>query len=200
MAIDPGPKPQREINKLKALIKKLQKDKERSFPDLGRAAYRSFLDGNLADPGLAESCNRIRAFDDEIERANADVARLQEAARQMKAAVAVVGTCASCGAGLTAGLRFCGSCGAPVAVGAPPAPAGAACPACGAPVTPGSRFCGECGASLEPADVAAPPPSPAPPVPATAPLSAPSTTRCPACGAPAEEEGAAFCGECGARL
>ena len=47
--------------------------------------------------------------------------------------------CPRCGAGNSAGMRFCGQCGAPL---------GYACPSCGASNPPEHRFCGQCGAPL----------------------------------------------------
>lgn len=228
MASDPGPKPQKEINKLKAQVKHLQKEKDKSFPDLGRATYQAFLDGRLTDPALVEAGNRIRAMDNEIEQASAEVARLQALIQQMKASPVVIGSCPACSAPVTPGLRFCGSCGAPLAQQAPMAAPGFACPNCGAAQAPGSRFCGECGTSFQavapppapmapppPPPAAAPPPPPAPVAPTDAPGAPPpsapaedkgsdgeqsSAASCPSCGAAIEEAGAAFCGECGAKL
>lgn len=227
MATDPAPKPQKEVTRLKARIKHLQRDKDKSFPDLGRMTYQACLDGKLSDPALVEAGNRIREMDSEIEQANAEIARLGEVIRQMKTAPAIVGSCGSCGAPVTAGLRFCGSCGAPLAQPqAAPPPPGLACPSCAAPVAPGARFCGECGTPFEaaasvpaappappvpPAPVAPAPPAPSPPAPPPAPETAAGSetsaappedpaSRCSACGAAVEEAGAAFCGECGAKI
>jgi hypothetical protein len=215
MATDPGTRPQREINRLKAQIKHLQKDKEKSFPDLGRATYLAFSEGRLTDPALVEASNKIRAIDTQVEQANAEIARLQSVIQQMKTMPApAVGACPSCGAPVTAGLRFCGNCGAPVAAAPPAPPAGQACAQCGAPLTPGSRFCGECGATAAtaPAPVVPPPPAPvpAPPPPGDAPAApappsehgqqADAQPKCPSCGTAVEESGAAFCGECGTKL
>jgi class 3 adenylate cyclase/predicted ATPase len=48
-------------------------------------------------------------------------------------------TCASCGAELAAGQRFCGQCGSLLANG---------CPSCGTENPPENRFCGSCGTPL----------------------------------------------------
>ncbi|GHV11290.1 hypothetical protein FACS189491_02250 [Spirochaetia bacterium] len=48
--------------------------------------------------------------------------------------------CASCGAPLTAGAKFCGKCGAKAAASPQ------ACAKCGAPLAVGAKFCGKCGA------------------------------------------------------
>jgi hypothetical protein len=229
MASDAGGKPQKEINRLKMQVKRLQKEKDKAFPDLGRATYQAFLEGRLTDPMLVENSERLKGFDSEMESANAEIARLQSVVQQMKAGVAAPGpvlACGSCGAPLTTGLRFCGNCGTPVAMQAPPAPAGAVCPNCGSPVAAGVRFCGECDQAMPAGAVqqaqtapASPAPAPPPPAPATSPpppppSSAPSPqaappegqpqdetkAKCPSCGIVAEDPGAAFCGECGAKL
>jgi len=51
-------------------------------------------------------------------------------------------SCASCGAELAAGTRFCPSCGEPVTA--------TTCATCGSSVAPGGRFCAECGAAIPP--------------------------------------------------
>ncbi len=48
--------------------------------------------------------------------------------------------CASCGAGLPTGARFCMQCGTPAA---------STCPACGQPIVPGARFCMQCGTRVD---------------------------------------------------
>lgn len=211
MASDSGVKPQKEINRLKMQVKHLQKDKDKAFPELGRATYQAFLEGRLTDQALIDSAERLKAWDAEIENANAEIARLQAVAQQMKAGVAAPAmalACPSCGAPVTPGLRFCGNCGTPFATQAPAPPAGAVCPTCGGPMAPGARFCGECGQATQPAQAAAPPappPAPAPPPPAPTEAAAPPAgeagkAKCPSCGTPLEDTGAAFCGECGAKL
>ena len=52
--------------------------------------------------------------------------------------------CASCGATLRPGAKFCEQCGAE----APKPEPEPVCPACGEPVRPDSKFCDNCGASL----------------------------------------------------
>ncbi len=59
--------------------------------------------------------------------------------------------CASCGAELIAGKRFCPACGAGTPV---------RCPTCGVTVEPGYRFCPDCGARLD-GDAPAPAEAPA---------------------------------------
>ena len=52
--------------------------------------------------------------------------------------------CATCGAPMTPGLKFCGECGAPRQA---TKPAGT-CPACQFVNPPGTKFCGNCGGKL----------------------------------------------------
>lgn len=63
-----------------------------------------------------------------------------------KMPAASAGTCASCGAPLMEGARFCEECGAPV--DAEPAPQTRFCPVCGAQLGANAKFCGKCGAKL----------------------------------------------------
>ncbi|MBU1670552.1 MAG: hypothetical protein KJ993_05590, partial [Actinobacteria bacterium] len=81
-----GVKPQREIARLRAQIKKLERDRDRSFPDLGRATYQAFLDGRLTEPLLGETCAQIKSLEDQAEQVRSEIARLQAVAQQMKAA------------------------------------------------------------------------------------------------------------------
>lgn len=91
--------------------------------------------------------------------------------------------CASCGASLQEGDRFCMECGtrvqAPAApvIEEPAAPQKLTCRTCGKELEEGMRFCIYCGARVE----------------------EPARRVCPACGAVASQQDF-FCGECGQRL
>lgn len=221
MASDSGFKPQKEINRIKAQVRKLEREKDKSFPGLGRLAYQSYQEGRLNDPALAEACGRLKEIDSQVEQANAQIADLQAQAQQMKeikgaGATGSFATCSSCGAAVTPGLKFCGNCGAPLTQGpSPQAPPAMSCPSCGSPLEPNARFCGECGNLMgagEPpaapqsptggvAAPQAPPTPPSPPSPPSAPIP-PSTPAPPPAPAPPVSPGAAKplmkCPTCGA--
>lgn len=155
MASDTGVKPQKEINRLKAQIRQLAREKENSMSPLGKSTYEAFRQGILNEPGLIAECEKIRALDTGMEQAQNEITRLQSVVQQMKAARTAAATpspgarCPACGAPVTPGLRFCGNCGAPQQL-APPSPVvRAACKGCGSPLNEGVRFCGECGQPAE---------------------------------------------------
>lgn len=50
-------------------------------------------------------------------------------------------SCPHCGAGISAGMKFCGNCGQPLA-------STTICPHCNAEIPAGMKFCGNCGAAL----------------------------------------------------
>jgi predicted RNA-binding Zn-ribbon protein involved in translation (DUF1610 family) len=59
--------------------------------------------------------------------------------------------CASCGAQIPTGSKFCLSCGKPVGPAVQQQPHGAAfCPNCGEAQLPNARFCQKCGVKLNP--------------------------------------------------
>lgn len=104
------------------------------------------------------------------------------------------GRCASCGAAMKSGMKFCGSCGAanvpPVKKAVPkpaakpglPNPEGERCASCGASLKPGVKFCGSCGSAV------------------TTPVKAiPISGQCASCGA-VLKPGVKFCGSCGAKV
>lgn len=202
-------KPQKEINRLKSQARRLEKDRDKLFPELGRAAYKVFLGNGLDEPSLAPLCGQIKALDGQIEQSRAEMGSLQAQVQQMKAAPVVpapVGAaapwtgagpgCPYCGAPVSALTRFCGNCGRELPAAAPPP--SMLCPSCGRPIEPGVKFCGECGApaeasapaSSEPAPAPAPSASPAAPAPVIpppppAPLAPPAGTVTTPAAAPA---------------
>ncbi len=177
MPADARFKPQKEINRVKVQLRRLEKEKSKSFPDLGKATYQAFIEGRLKDPALAEACGRLKSIDEQIEEGNAELERLKGQAQQMRAGSPRPGAaCPYCRAPIAPGASFCGSCGKGLSAVAPTAAPGAApCPSCGSPISPGTAFCGECG---KPFVGAAPgavvPPGPPPPVPPPPPPAAPS--------------------------
>ena len=111
MANDVKFKPQKEINRFKANVKKYQKEKDKLFPDLGRAAYQAFLEGRLQEASLSETFDKLKGLDAQIEQSQAEISRLAAQAEQMKAAAAQppAATCPHCGAPATPGVKFCGN-------------------------------------------------------------------------------------------
>lgn len=225
MASGQGVNPQKEINRLKVQARRLEKDRDKLYPDLGRQAYGAFLEGRLSDPGLIEACESVKVIDDQVGQLCARANDLKAQIERMKAVPPPAAVCPSCGTPAGPGVRFCGSCGGAIAQPAPPpCAAPAACPSCSSPAVEGARFCPACGmrfpgegpaptAEAVPPPAAPPPPLPAvtappsppvaPPAPSPAPGSAPEEEeerKCPACDSPVEEADAIFCGECGSRL
>ena len=226
MADDAKLRPQREISKFKTNVRKLEKEKDKLLPDLGKAAYQAFLDGRLQEASLADTFEKLKALDAQIEQGQAEIARLTAQVEQIKAAARMpkdvrrptAAACPYCGAAVAPGVKFCGNCGKEAAPPAPPA--AAVCANCGGPLAQGMKFCAQCGTHVDTATTpppmttvspAAPSPAPPPPPPpAAAPAPAITGTpgaviasvpgKCPSCGAAVEEADAEFCGECGARL
>ncbi|MBN2169251.1 MAG: zinc ribbon domain-containing protein [Actinobacteria bacterium] len=222
--VDSSPKPQKELGKHKAQLRKLEREKEKAFPGLGMTTYQAFLEGKITEESLVSACGGIKDIDTQIEQENAAVENLKAEIEQLKAMKKKPGTaCPHCGAPMEAGARFCPNCGqAPVT-------ATNICPSCGSPVSPGARFCGNCGKSTvsepatpqppQPEAPATPPPAqasvqpPAPPGPVSPPappgaqaaaagdnVEEKQERKCPSCSAIIIEEDALFCGECGTRL
>ena len=67
----------------------------------------------------------------------------QNAPANNQAGGAATVTCASCGASMPAGAKFCNQCGKEMLP-----PGTVVCPKCGAKLAAGSKFCNECGAKL----------------------------------------------------
>lgn len=208
MASGSGVKPQKEINRLKVQVRKIERDRDKLFPDLGKQLYQAFLEGRVGDPALARACEQVGSLDDQVAGLNARVSELQSQVERMKAGPAATSavSCPSCGAAAAPGARFCGNCGA-----AMPHPArfGSTCPSCAQPVAEGARFCPGCGSQVSAAGAAVGPAAVPPPPPPGAESTAPGieaapvaggARKCASCGAAVEEADAAFCGECGSRL
>lgn len=84
MPADASFKPQKEINRVKAQLRHLEKEKSKSFPDLGTATYQAFIEGRVNDPALAEACGRLKSMDEQIEEGNVELERLKAQVQQMK--------------------------------------------------------------------------------------------------------------------
>ena len=197
MPADARFKPQKESNRVKAQLRRLEKEKSKSFPDLGKATYQAFIEGRVKDPALAEACGRLKSIDEQIEEGNAELERLKAQAQQMRASAPRPGAaCPYCKAPIAPGASFCGNCGKCLSAVAPTAAPGAApCPSCGNPISLGTAFCGECGkpfGGAAPGVVAPPgPPPPGPPPPPPAAPSAPPPPTPPKAAAPAAPGAAA---------
>lgn len=213
-------RPQREISRVKAQIKKLEKDREKLLPELGRASYAAHLEHGQSDPALDQFFTQLSSIDSQIAQGQAEIQRVQQVAAQMKAAAAspqvATAACQQCGAPMNPGAKFCANCGHVMA--RPAAPAAIQCASCGTPVSPGTKFCANCGApagvapQVQPAAApppppppSAPPPPPAPPASSdtaapASPVAGPVGRTCPSCGAAVGETDAEFCGECGTSL
>jgi membrane protease subunit (stomatin/prohibitin family) len=221
MTNDVKPKPQKDISRLKAAVRKLEKEKDKLFPDLGKTAYQAFLDGRLREDSLTDTFEKLKSLDAQIAQDQAEMARLTVQIEQMKAAAvqqpaaaAAVVVCPHCGSPVGPGLKFCGSCGKPLAPSIPTS--SAPCANCGSPIQTGAKFCGVCGMPVAEAPAMTPttaaPPVAAPPPPAPPETPAPAVTtaapvdtgagprKCASCGATIEEADAEFCGECGGAL
>ena len=134
-----------EITKLNAKISGAKSAIAEEEKKLGHACYEKHAAGESLAEDLLPFCaaideqNRlIREAQDEIERIRA------ENAQQKEPAPAPVRLCASCGAALQQGVKFCPACG--VKVEAPASPG--SCPSCGASITADAKFCPDCGAKL----------------------------------------------------
>lgn len=163
MSVDPGISPQKELSRLKIAARKVEKEMDARFPELGRLAYNAFLEAPLPTPEMNETASAIRLLAEEAAGNNARIEELRAIIQANKAskradvvATAAVQRCQNCGAPLVSGASFCGNCGA-VAVAAPavqeaaPAatPAGVTCASCGATTPdPDASFCGNCGAKF----------------------------------------------------
>lgn len=223
-------KPQKELSKHKALLRKLEKDREKAFPGLGTITYQAYLEGKIQDESLLSACNGIKEIDSRIEQEKTTIESFRMQIEQLRASKKKGGpACPHCGGPVETGAKFCPNCGQLTA------PPGYNCPSCGTSLSPGARFCGNCGYQITQestappsysttAPTAPPPPAaamqqpsfqPAPPPPPEAPLTPPPVSpaidpgeaatekqerKCPSCSAVIEEDDALFCGECGTRL
>lgn len=141
-----------EINKIKSKISGV----ERSIADekfkLGDYIYAQSRQGLQLDEQAGGICAAIQSAEGEIAAMQAQIEAIQaeNEAERSQPAPAQEQVCASCGAKLAEGQKFCPSCGTPAPAPAPePAPVrGAFCPACGVELAPGVKFCGVCGAKI----------------------------------------------------
>jgi|GEM_PF-1900519 len=169
-----------------------------------------------AEEALVGFINAIKEKEVKISELNAQIEATKEAtaAVQLTAPVSAAAPanytgrrCSNCGAPLEDDSVFCGNCGTKneiVEVSPAPIASGRVCSGCGAPLDADAVFCGKCGTKNEivvPESVA-PEVETAAEAPAEAPVVeevvVPEPKKCAQCGA-VLEDGAMFCGTCGAK-
>lgn len=145
-------KPQKELGKHKALLRKLEKDRGKAFPGLGTLTYQAYLEGKIQDESLLSACEGIRGIDNQIEQEKAAIESLRMQIDQLKVSKKKSGlACPNCGGPVETGAKFCPNCGQLLAP-----PPGNNCPSCGTELSPGARFCGNCGYLIAPESTATP--------------------------------------------
>lgn len=128
-----------EITRLNGQINDMEKAVRELYTKLGEQYFQ--LRGQEAEEALAELCGQIKAKQDEIAFARADLQRLKN-----------VVSCPACGCENPATAKFCAQCSTPLPE-LPQRPEAevqeGVCPSCGAALAPGAKFCTKCGAKLE---------------------------------------------------
>ena len=115
----------------------LNKEIQTLYTQLGELYYKTC--GDAPDAALAELCAQVRAKEEAVAAARADLQRLKN-----------VKVCPDCGHENQPNANFCAHCSAKLPELPKPEPAvGGFCPGCGAPLGPNDHFCGKCGARLD---------------------------------------------------
>lgn len=140
-----------ETSKLNSKINESKSKIAARKSEIGEYYWKKYESGETLHEEVMELCAAIKAEDEAIEGYNQEIMKIKAAPPQTQEGVPVVDLdatpCASCGAPVPAGKKFCPECGTPATLPQPaPAPDSVACPSCGKPIPEGKSFCPECGA------------------------------------------------------
>lgn len=141
-----------EISKLNSKIGECRKNIAARKSELGEHYWKKYESGEVLDAEAMELCAAIKAENQAIEELSHEIQRIKAAPPAQTSTadtgIAVI-SCASCGASVSAGTKFCPECGAPAApLQEASMPEGLPCPSCGQLVSAGKKFCPECGAPV----------------------------------------------------
>ena len=123
-----------EIVKLRGTIDKIEAEITKRKIELGALTCRIYGEGKINDPDITELCKRIKGFNEEIARIEAQIEDLQK--REI--------LCPFCGFTNTADTSYCGRCGQSISscTGAN------ICPCCSLSNAVEDLFCSKCGTKL----------------------------------------------------
>lgn len=186
-----------EVSSLNSIIKNETQKIELNYKMMGKLYFEKY--GSAPADDFASAVNAIRASMEKI-------SQTQEMIKKIK----VRRCCPTCMTPFKSGSAFCAKCGTKLVQ----EPCVVMCYSCGAQLMPGAQFCKNCGTRQMMADnfnqpymqpVNAVPVNPVPvnAVPVAPEISEQPVTMkkvCPSCGAVSEDDLAAFCNDCGAKI
>lgn len=108
-----------ETTKLNSKINECKKNIAARKLEIGEHYWAKYENGETLDAEVMEICAAIKAENEAIEEYNREIQKIKAASQPAQANAAAAGPaaipCASCGAAVPAGTKFCPECGASVA-------------------------------------------------------------------------------------
>ena len=141
-----------DVAKLRNQISALEKVRRESFEELGRTVYTQYLNDSLDENIIKSKSYSITRIDEQIQSLEDDIVRVQTQARQSlnDNEKDAPGKC-TCGAPVTAEMKFCGVCGQKVEIDEKQpeqAVTDCFCSQCGERLEPYAKFCSSCGEKI----------------------------------------------------